>query len=115
MVGIFFLLKRSFVRCCLKAAYNGLVAGGTSLVGSILGGITSSGYTITGNSMVSTGKDKLLAGYLRKSAGQSYSSLLRQGRQLVATGTKYINTGRGISSVTGTVLTWGICQKYSCS
>ena len=97
----------------LKAAHNGVVAGGTSLVGSVLGGITSSGHTITGNSMVSAGKNKMLTGYVRKANGQSYSKLLRQGRQLVASGTRYINTGRGISSVTGTFLTWGVAQKYS--
>lgn len=98
-----------------KAAHNGVLAGGTSMIGSVLGGITSGGHTITGNSLISSGKDKLLTGYVRKSVGQSYSKLIKQGSKLVATGTKYINTGRGISSVTGTLLTWGIGQKYSWS
>ncbi len=99
----------------LKAAHNGVVAGGTSLIGSVLGGITSGRHTTTGNSLLSAGKDKLLTGYVKKSVGQSYSKLIKQGTKLVAAGTKYINTGRGISSVTGTLLTWGIGQEYSWS
>lgn len=56
-----------------KAAHNGVVAGGTSLNGSVLGGITSGGHTTTGNSLLSSGKVKLLTGYVRKSVGQSYA------------------------------------------
>ena len=99
----------------LKSAYNGAVAGITSIAGSIVGGIASSGHTITGESLLSAGQDKLLTSYLRRSAGQSYTNLLKQGRQLVAAGMKWINTARGISSVTGTVLTWGMGQRLSLS
>ena len=98
-----------------KAAHNGAVAGCTSFIGSLLGGITSASHTITGNSLLSAGKDKLLTGYVRQSVGQSHTKLIEQGTKLVAAGTKYINTGRGISSITGTLLTWGIGQKYSWS
>ena len=99
----------------LKAVHNGLLAGATSVIGSVLGGITSSGHAIKGETLVSAGKDKLLTGYVRQVSGQSYSKLINQGRNLIAAGTKSINIGRGISSVTGTLLTWGVAQKYSWS
>ena len=96
-----------------QVIHNGLVAGGTSLLGSALGKITSSGYTIKGESLIDAGKNKLLTGYVRQSAGQSHTKLINQGHTLIAAGTKSVNTGRGISSVTGTVLTWGVTQRYS--
>ena len=99
----------------LKAVHNGLLAGATSVIGSVLGGITSSGHAIKGETLVSAGKDKLLTGYVRQVSGQSYSKLINQGRNLIAAGTKSINIGRGISSVIGTLLTWGVAQKYSWS
>ena len=97
----------------LKAAHNGILAGATSLIGSGLGGITSANQAIEGNALVSMGQDKLLTGYVRQAVGQSYSKLIKQGQQLISSGTKLINTGRGISSVTGTLLTWGLGQTYS--
>lgn len=72
---------------------------------SPVGGITSVGHSITGNSIVSAGRDKLLAGYARQAIGQSHSQLIREGNRLVSAGMRYVNTGRGISSITGTVLT----------
>jgi hypothetical protein len=96
-----------------KAMHNGLLAGATSIAGSLLGGVTSIGYSTTGNSMVSAGKDKLLSGYVRQCFGQSSSKFLKQGAKLISEGTKYINTGRGVSSVTGTLLTWGVGLEYS--
>lgn len=99
----------------VKAAHNGVLAGGTSLIGSVLGSITSAGHTITGESLISAGRDKLLSGYVRQSVGQSASKFMKQGWKLVSAGMKYVNTGRGISSVTGTIMTWGVGQKYSWS
>ena len=96
-----------------KVIHNSLLAGGTSLLGSALGGITSMGYSNAGKTLVSAGKDKLLTGYVRQNAGQSYSYLMKQGQKLIATGTRYINTGRGVSSVTGTLFTWAFAWKYS--
>lgn len=90
-----------------------MVAAGCSLVGSLLGSITSYDYASTGKQMLDSAKCTLLSGYVRKSAGQSASKLLRQGRTLASTAVKLINTGKGISSVTGTLLTWGIANEYS--
>lgn len=95
--------------------HNGVVAGSASALGSVLGGITSSGHSITGNSLLSAGRDKLLTGYARQAVGQSHSHLLQQGSKLVSAGIKNINIGRGISSVTGTILTWGVAQEVSWS
>ena len=37
----------------------------------------------------------------------------KQEQKLFAEGIKQINIGRGISSVTGTLLTWGVSVEYS--
>ena len=97
----------------LKAAHNGVVVGGCSLLGSMWGEVTSFGHAMKGEALLSAGKDKLLTGYARRFAGQSSAKLLRQGRSLVSAGIKSINTSRGISSVTGTLLTWGVARKYT--
>ena len=96
-----------------KALYNGALAGGLSLVGSALGSVTSAFHSMKGNSLLATGRDKMLTGYARRAVGQSHSKLIAQGRNLVSAGISYIKSGRAISSVTGTLLTWGAYQEYS--
>ena len=96
-----------------RVARKAAVAGGCSIIGSSLGKITSFKYAEAGKALQSKGQDKMLTAYVRESVGQSHSHLLRQGKDLFAVGTKAINTARGISSVTGSVLTWGIDNKYS--
>lgn len=46
------------------------------------------------------------------SVTQACQLLLRQGQVLVAAGKKMINIGRGISSVGGTLFTWGFGVKF---
>lgn len=96
-----------------KALYNGALAGGLSLVGSALGSVTSAFHSMKGNSLLAAGRDKMLTGYARRAVGQSHSKLIAQGRSLVSAGISYIKSGRAISSVTGTLLTWGAYQEYS--
>ena len=98
-----------------RALHNGLVAGGVSAVGSITGGLLSSTKMSQGNELVSAGLDKYLKGSARELAGKSSSSLLRHGAKLVFKGNQLINTARGITSVSGTLLTWGISNKYTIS
>ncbi len=95
------------------AAHNGALAGGLSLVGSALGSVTSAFQSMKGNSLLAAGRDKMLTGYARRAVGQSHSKLIAQGRNLVSAGISYIKSGRAISSVTGTLLTWGAYQEYS--
>ena len=85
----------------------------TSIGGSILGSVTSVGYTTRANDTMKAAGDKLLTGYVRQSFGRSYSKLIRQGRNLLRTATKLTNISRAISSITGTLSMWGIGVKYS--
>ncbi len=95
-----------------KALYNGALTFGTSLLGSALGGITSSGYSSTGNKMINASRLKSEAANTRSVIGRSSSALKRQSDKLLAKGKYYTNIGYGISSVTGTLLTWGVYQEY---
>ena len=96
-----------------RVAYNGALAGGLSLAGSALGSVTSAFQSMKGNSLLAAGRDKMLTGYARRAVGQSHSKLIAQGRRLISAGMNYIKSGRAISSVTGTLLTWGAYQEYS--
>ena len=96
-----------------KAIWNSGLAGVTSIGGSILGSVTSVGYTTRANDTMKAAGDKLLTGYVRQSFGRSYSKLIRQGRNLLRTATKLTNISRAISSITGTLSMWGIGVKYS--
>ena len=98
---------------CGRAINSAIVAGGCSIIGSGLGKLTSYGKASQGAELMSKGRDKLLTGYIRRELGQSASSMIRQGQKLVTSGRVLINTARGISSVTGTILTWGVSEKYS--
>lgn len=99
-----------------RTLHNGLVAGGVSVVGSITGGgLLSSTKMSQGNELVSAGLDKYLKGSARELVGKSSSSLLKHGAKLVFEGNQLINTARGITSVSGTLLTWGISNKYTIS
>ena len=96
----------------IRTIKNAALAGGCSIIGSALGKITSYSYEYEGQILKSRGQNKILTAYLKKDAGQSYSNMLKRGRLLYRYGKKLIDTGRGISSVTGSILTWGISQKY---
>ena len=96
-----------------RSIKNAAMAGGCSLLGSGLGKLASYGKASQGAELMSKGRDKLLTGYIRRELGQSASSMIRQGQKLVTSGRVLINTARGISSVTGTILTWGVSEKYS--
>ena len=85
----------------------------TSIGGSILGSVTSVGYTTRANDTMKAAGDKLLTGSVRQSFGRSYSKLIRQGRNLLCTATKLTNISRAISSITGTLSMWGIGVKHS--
>ena len=98
-----------------RTLHNGLVAGGVSVVGSITGGLLSSTKMSQGNELVSAGLDKYLKGSARELVGKSSSSLLKHGAKLVFEGNQLINTARGITSVLGTLLTWGVSNKYTIS
>ena len=98
-----------------RALHNGLVAGGVSVVGSITGGLLSSTKMSQGNELVSAGLDKYLKGSARELVGKSSSNLLKHGAKLVFEGNQLINTARGITSVSGTLLTWGVSNKYTIS
>ena len=78
----------------------------TSIVGSATGKLASGKTMSNGMSMVEKGRGNVLTGMIRECAGQSHSSLIKNGTRLVAEGTKMINTARGISSVIGTLSTW---------
>lgn len=96
-----------------KAVHNSMVAGASSVIGSVIGSVASVGYSSSGKALVNAGKNKLLTGYVKQAAGQSHSQLIRQGNRLVAKGIKYINTGRAVSSVMGSIYTWGISRELS--
>lgn len=98
-----------------RTLHNGLVAGGVSVVGSITGGLLSSTKMSQGNELVSAGLDKYLKGSARELVGKSSSNLLKHGAKLVFEGNQLINTARGITSVSGTLLTWGVSNKYTIS
>ena len=59
--------------------------------------------------------NKYLKSSARELVGKSSSSLLKHGAKLVFEGNQLINTARGITSVSGTLLTWGISNKYTIS
>ena len=65
-----------------------------------------------GSALKNSGQDKLLSGYIRKYAGQSHSSLIRQGRKFVEEGTKILNTYQGLSSSTGSFIGGGLGYGY---
>jgi len=96
-----------------RTAINALVAGGCSIIGSVLGKITSFAYADAGKALKARGQDRIVIAYARKLSGQSYMKMLHQGRDLHATGSKLLNTGYGIASVTGSVLTFGIGVEFS--
>ena len=98
-----------------KVLHNGILASVTSVLGSGLGAITSSGYATTGKSLISQGNTKLSIANSRMQLGKSSSSLRHQGDKLISLGENYIKTGRGISSVTGSFLTWGVSQEWKWS
>lgn len=96
-----------------RAGYNAALGGALSVVGSGFGSLASYGQASIGKELVSAASDKLLTGYIRQSVGQSSSALIRQGQKLFAQGMRYVNTGRGISSVTGSILTWAPSVEFS--
>lgn len=78
----------------------------TSMIGSAMGKLASGKTMSAGTAMVEKGQENVFAGVARQYVGQSHSSLIRNGTQLIAKGTKAVNTAKGISSVVGTLSTW---------
>ena len=92
---------------------NTAVAAGCSLLGSAFGEITSGIRKMNGEAQIIKGIEKCVKSKANYIAGKSYSSLARSGLKLVRTGVRQVNIARGISSITGTLATWGLAQKYS--
>ena len=97
----------------LKTVQNTFVAGGCSLLGSGLGYITSYGQSALGAEMLEKGAEKAGQAFARSNLGLSSSKLVRQAETLLKQGDVHTNIGRGISSVTGSLLTWGISVNLS--
>lgn len=94
-------------------ALTGLIGGATSLLGSGAGKLVGKKLDTASASLIRKGRDKLLTGMIRGSAGQSHSALIRQGTKYIMQGTKILNTFRGLSSVVGSVIGGGITGGYN--
>ena len=97
----------------MKTIHNTFLAGGCSLLGSGLGYITSYGHSALGAELLEKGADKATQAIVRNSIGKSSAKLAQQAQMLFKQGSVQQNIGRGISSVTGTLLTWGVSVKLS--
>lgn len=94
---------------------NTAVAAGCSLAGSAFGEITSGIRRMNGEAQIVKGVQKYIKSEINDMMGKSYSNLARTGLKLIKSGLRQVNIARGISSVTGTLATWGLSQKYSIS
>ena len=97
----------------LQTIHNTFLAGACSFIGSGLGYITSYGHASLGAELLEKGTEKAGQAFARSNLGSSCSKLVRQAEALLKQGSVNTNIGRGISSVTGTLLTWGLSVKYS--
>ena len=97
----------------MQTVQNTLLAGGCSILGSGLGSLTSYGRTSLGSELLEKGAEKAGQAFYRSNLGLSSSKLVQQAETLLKQGSIQTNIGRGISSVTGTLLTWGLSAKYS--
>jgi len=97
----------------MQTIHNTLLAGGCSILGSGLGSLASYGQTALGSELLEKGAEKAGQAFGRSNLGLSSSKLVRQAETLLRQGNISTNIGRGISSVTGTLLTWGVSVEYS--
>jgi len=97
----------------MRTIHNTLLAGGCSILGSGLGSLASYGQTALGSELLEKGAEKAGQAFCRSNLGLSSSKLVQQAEKLIRQGNILTNIGRGISSVTGTLLTWGVSVKYS--
>ena len=97
----------------IQTIQNTLLAGGCSVLGSGLGSLASYGYTSLGSELLEKGVEKAGQAFYRSNLGLSSSKLVRQAERLLNQGAVLTNIGRGVSSVTGTLLTWGLSVEYS--
>ncbi|MCI6729721.1 MAG: hypothetical protein MR473_06010 [Clostridiales bacterium] len=94
---------------------NTAVAAGCSLLGSAFGEITSGIRKMDGEAQIINGMQKYIKSEINDMMGKSYSNLAQTGLKLIKSGIRQVNIARGISSVTGTLTTWGLSQRYSVS
>ena len=97
----------------MRTIHNTLLAGGCSILGSGLGSLASYGQTALGSELLEKGAEKAGQAFCRSNLGLSSSKLVQQAEKLIRQGNILTNIGRGISSVTGTLLTWGVSVEYS--
>lgn len=97
----------------MRTIHNTLLAGGCSILGSGLGSLASYGQTSLGAELLEKGAEKAGQAFFRSNLGLSSSKLVQQSEKLLRQGNILTNIGRGISSVTGTLLTWGVSVEYS--
>ncbi len=97
----------------MRTIHNTLLAGGCSILGSGLGSLASYGQTALGSELLEKGAEKAGQAFCRSNLGLSSSKLVQQAEKLIRQGNVLTNIGRGISSVTGTLLTWGVSVEYS--
>ena len=62
---------------------------------------------------IKEGQSRLLTGVVRRTLGQSHSAFMRQGYKYLAQAVKPTNIARGISSVTGSVISGVVGIGYS--
>ena len=97
----------------LQTLKNTALAGACSLLGSGLGYITSYGNSAVSAELLEKGSEKAAQAIINNSIGRSSSKLAQQAQAFFREGIKQQNIARGISSVTGTLLTWGLSVNYS--
>ena len=97
----------------MRTIHNTLLAGGCSILGSGLGSLASYGQTALGSELLEKGAEKAGQAFCRSNLGLSSSKLVQQAEKLIRQGNVLTNIGRAISSVTGTLLTWGVSVEYS--
>ena len=77
----------------------------TSIIGSAAGKVVGGNTIAKGEALIAKGQGNTMLGTINKSLGRSHSSLIRSGAKMIAKGTVTRNTGRGIASVVGTIVT----------
>ena len=85
----------------LDVAATAALSGVSSLVGSAVGKIVGKTWMDQADDLTSMGRDKLLTGVVRRTAGQSHSSYMRQGYKFIEAANLPTNIFRGVSSVVG--------------
>ena len=97
----------------LDVASSAAIGFVTSVVGTAAGKLIGSHWANEAKDLIDLGQKKLLTGFIRRSLGQSYSKLMKQGYKFFAQAVKPTNIFRGISSVAGSIIGVGTGLGYN--